>query len=139
MPDPSELLAEVPLFSACSDRQLQRIGSLAGTREVGKGDVLAEEGKPGDEFFVIEHGKARVTLRGKKLADLGPGDFFGEMALLDQGPRAATVTARTPMRLYVFGAEEFGALLDEAPDVGKGILRGIGERLRATQAAAPES
>ena len=135
MPDPTELLRQIPLFSACNDRQLKRISALAQHREVAKGEVLTEEGENGDEFFVIDEGKARVALRGKKLADLGPGDFFGEMALLDQGPRAATVTARSPMRVYVFGAEEFGALLDEAPDVGKGILRGIGERLRAMQLA----
>jgi CRP/FNR family cyclic AMP-dependent transcriptional regulator len=135
--DPSGLLAQIPLFSALDQAQLARVASLARTADVPKGEVLTREGEPGDDFFVIEKGKARVTLDGKKLAVLGPGEFFGEMALLDQGPRSATVTASSAMRLYVFGAEEFGQLLDGAPDVGKKILRGVAERLRAAQVAEP--
>jgi CRP/FNR family transcriptional regulator, cyclic AMP receptor protein len=138
VPDhPSALLAQIPLFSALDQAQLARVASLARTADVPKGELLTREGEPGDDFFVIEKGKARVTLEGKKLAVLGPGEFFGEMALLDQGPRSATVTASSAMRLYVFGAEGFGQLLDGAPDVGKKILRGVAERLRAAQVAEP--
>ncbi len=132
---PLDLLAQIPLFSACTDRQLRRIWSLGHPMDVEAGDLLTEEGKPGADFYVVEEGTAQVTLRDRKLAELGPGDFFGEMALLDQGPRSATVTATTPMRVYVFGAREFSALLDDAPDVGKKILKGVGERLRAIQGA----
>ena len=124
------LLAGVPLFSACSRTQLQRIARLAERVEAQPNHRLTEEGQPGREFYVIESGRARVTLDGRTLDELGEGDFFGEMALLDQGPRAATVTALTTMRLLSFKSAEFGELLDAAPDVGRKILRGIARRLR---------
>ena len=130
-PGYQDLLGGVPLFSACSAPQLQRIARLAQRVEAPPDHRLTEEGQPGRQFFVIESGRARVTLNGKLLDELGDGDFFGEMALLDQGPRAATVTAVTPMQLLSFEAAAFGELLDTAPDVGKKILRGIATRLRA--------
>lgn len=130
-----ELLAAVPLFSACSDRELKRIAALATPLEAPEGDVLTTEGSPGSEFFVIAEGTARVTLRGEELATLGPGDFFGEMALLDQEPRAATVTATGPMTVYVIGASEFGSLLEEAPSVSRKLLRGLAHRPRRAEKA----
>jgi CRP/FNR family transcriptional regulator, cyclic AMP receptor protein len=130
-----ELLAAVPLFSACSDKELKRIASLATSLEAPEGDALTKEGSPGSEFFVIAEGRAKVTLRGDDVASLGPGDFFGEMSLLDGEPRAATVTAETPMRVFVIGAGEFGALLEEAPSVARRILRGLARRLREAEGA----
>lgn len=131
-----ELLAAVPLFSACSDKELKRIASLATPLEVPGGEALTVEGAPGSEFFVIDEGTAKVTLRGEELASLGPGDFFGEMSLLDGEPRAATVTADTPMRVFVIGAGEFGALLDDSPSVARRLLRGLARRLREAEGAA---
>lgn len=125
-----ELLKRVSLFSACSDRELRRIASLADTLEVKEGAVLAREGRPGLEFFVIASGKAKVTIGRKRVASLGSGDFFGEMALLDQGPRVATVAAETPMTVYVLDSRSFSTMLGDVPTVARKILRGIAHRLR---------
>ena len=91
-----QLLRNVRLFSACSDRELAKIAALADQIEVDKGAVLTVEGRPGGEAFVIASGSATAKLRGKKLATLSEGNFFGEMSLLDHGPRSATITADTP-------------------------------------------
>jgi CRP-like cAMP-binding protein len=101
--------------------------------DVEEGEVLTREGKPGAELFVIASGSARVTLRGRELATLVPGDAFGEMALLDHGPRAATVTANTAMETYVLGPEEFSELLMDVPQIGRKILKGLAHRLRETE------
>ena len=131
----STLLAEVPLFSACSSRELSRVASLADRITVDAGRVLTEEGAPGREFFVIEDGTATVTKGRRKIATLGRGDFFGEMALLDQGPRSATITAETPLTVYVIGSREFTRLIDEVPGVARKLLRGLAARLRSLENA----
>jgi CRP/FNR family cyclic AMP-dependent transcriptional regulator len=130
-----DLLKKVWLFSACSDKELKHIASLADQVEVEEGAVLTKEGKLGVDFFVIAGGKAKVSIRNRRVANLGPGDFFGEMALLDQGPRAATVTAETPMSLLVLGARNFTELLDSTPSVSRKILKGVAERLRKIEKA----
>jgi CRP-like cAMP-binding protein len=129
------VLKNVSLFSACTNRELAQIASLVDEVEVDKGAVLTKEGGPGREFFAIIDGEAKVTLRGKKLATLGAGQFFGEMSLLDQGPRAATVTATNEMRLYVLDARSFSTLLDKHPAVARKILRGMAQRLREIENA----
>lgn len=128
-----DLMRRVSLFSACSDRELRRIASLADTLEIEPGRLLAREGKPGLEFFVIADGNAKVTIGRKKVATLSSGDFFGEMALLDQGPRVASVTAETPMLVYVLDARSFVTMLEEVPTVSRKILRGIAHRLREVE------
>src|SRR5204862_4028763 len=94
-----ELLWNIPLFSACTKGDLRRIASLADEVEVPRGTLLTRQGEPGRECFVIADGRARATMRGRRSASMGPGDFFGEMSLLDQGPRSATVTAESDMEL----------------------------------------
>src|ERR1700730_17464640 len=89
-------LAQVPLFSACSKKDLQHIARRAEHVDVPAGKVLVREGAAGAEFFIILHGTAEVSMRGRKVATLGPGAFFGDLALLDKAPRNATVTALTP-------------------------------------------
>ena len=128
-------LKNVSLFSACTTKELAQIASLVDEVEVSEGTVLTKEGGPGREFFAIIDGQADVTLRKKKLATLGPGQFFGEMSLLDQGPRAATVTAASDMRLYVLDARSFSTLLDKHPAVARKILRGMAQRLREIESA----
>jgi CRP/FNR family cyclic AMP-dependent transcriptional regulator len=131
-----DLLKKVSLFAPCGDKELRRIAHLVDSVEVDEGKVLTKEGDPGREFFVIADGKAKVTLKGKKLADdLGAGTFFGEMSLLDQGPRSATVTALTPMTLYVLDNRSFSTFLDEAPTVGRKIMKGLAQRLRNAEKA----
>jgi CRP/FNR family cyclic AMP-dependent transcriptional regulator len=131
------LIGNVRLFSTCNKRELARIASLVDEVEAPKGKVLVRQGDTGQECFVIADGKAKATMRGKGTAVLGPGSFFGEMSLLDQGPRSATVTAETDMRLLVLGSREFSALVNEVPTVAVRIMRGLAERLRAAEPRQP--
>jgi CRP-like cAMP-binding protein len=128
-----ELLKSVSLFATCTKPELAHAASLFDEVEVREGYVLTKEGEPGREFFVVVDGRARVTLRGKKLDTLGPGAFFGEMALLEREPRAATVTAETPMKLLVLTAAAFATFVHEVPAAALNILRGMAQRLRAIE------
>ena len=134
----AELLANVPLFSTCNKRELSRIASLVDEVAAPKGKVLVRQGDPGRECFVIADGKAKATMRGKGTAVLGPGAFFGEMSLLDQGPRSATVTAETDMRLLVLGSREFSSLVNEVPVVAVRMMQGLAERLRRAERQQPQ-
>jgi CRP/FNR family cyclic AMP-dependent transcriptional regulator len=129
------LLSGVALFSPCAKHELRRIATLADEIEAPKGKTLAREGDHGTEFFVVIAGTATATRRGRKVATIGPGSFFGELALLDQGPRAATVTADTDMHLLVLTSRGFSSLLEDVPSVSRRILRGMAERLRASESA----
>jgi CRP/FNR family transcriptional regulator, cyclic AMP receptor protein len=128
-----QLLGGVSLFSACSRGELGRIASLVDQVEVAEGKILAREGEPGSEFFVICEGRAKATKRGKQVALLRRGSFFGEMSLLDGGPRSATVTAETDMQLLVLNSRSFSALIADNPAVSRKLLRGMAERLRGAE------
>ncbi|HZA59273.1 MAG: cyclic nucleotide-binding protein [Solirubrobacterales bacterium] len=130
-------LSQVQLFSACSKRDLSRIAALTEEVEVPAGRVLMRQGHLGREAFVIADGRAKVTIRGKRSARLGPGECFGEMALLHSAPRSATVTAESDMRLFVLGSREFTALIDRVPAVGRKVLEALAERLREAERAQP--
>jgi CRP/FNR family transcriptional regulator, cyclic AMP receptor protein len=132
-----ELLANVRLFSTCNKRELARIASLVDEVDAPKGKVIVRQGDPGRECFVISEGRARATIRGKGSSMLGPGSFFGEMSLLDQGPRSATVTAETDMHLLVLGSREFSSLVNEVPTVAVRMMRGLAERLRGAERRQP--
>jgi CRP/FNR family transcriptional regulator, cyclic AMP receptor protein len=132
-----ELLRGVPLFSACSKRELSRIASLADQVEVQKGAVLTREGDSGREFFVVVDGRARVLVGDRgRVAALGPGASFGEMSLLDQGPRSASVEAETDMQLLVLDVRSFSSLLDEVPSVARKVLVAMARRLRLAEKEA---
>jgi CRP/FNR family transcriptional regulator, cyclic AMP receptor protein len=132
-----ELLRGVSLFSACSKGELSRIASLADEIEVPEGKVLTREGDPGREFFVVAEGRARATVGDRgRLAALGPGASFGEMSLLDQGPRSATVEAETDMHLLVLDSRSFSSLLGEVPSVARKVLAAMAGRLRAAEKEA---
>jgi len=133
-----QLLANVPLFSTCNKRELSRIASLVEEVEAPEGKVIVRQGDPGRECFVIADGRAKATIRGKRSAVLGPGSFFGEMSLLDHGPRSATVTAETDMRLLVLGSREFSSLVNEVPVVAVRMMRGLAERLRRSERQQPQ-
>lgn len=130
-----QLLGGVSLLAACSQRELSRICSLTDEIDVPAGRVVTEEGQPGREFFLVVHGRATVKIRGRKVGSLGSGDCFGEMALLDQGPRSATVVADTDMELMVLDSRSFSALIDEVPSVARKLFRQLAERLRASEQA----
>lgn len=127
-------LAEVPLFSALSRKDLALIARRAEDVRVDPGKVLINEGSTGSEFFVIVEGTARVSRRGRRIAMLGPGAAFGELALLDKAPRNATVTAETSMELVVLGQREFGGIIDEVPGFARKLLAGMARRLRDSDA-----
>jgi len=123
-------LARVPLFSALSKKELQTLGRASDEIEVDAGKVLCEEGKPGHEFFLILDGEAAVKRGKKTVAKLVAGRFFGELSLLDRGPRSATVVADSPMTLLVLGQREFSGILDQLPGVSRKLLCSMAERLR---------
>lgn len=128
-------LAGLQLFAECGKSELERISELTVEVEVPAGKVLAREGEPGREFFVIEEGNATAHVPGGKTVKMGPGECFGEIALLRQAPRTATVEADTDMRLAVLDGREFSALLDEVPSVARGVLAAVAERLQEAEAA----
>lgn len=123
-------LAKVPLFSACSNKELKLVAKRAEDVNVEAGKVLVTEGDVGTEFFVIIDGTAKVDRHGSEITQLGPGGFFGDLALLDRAPRNATITAETPMELAVIGQREFSALIDEVPGFSHKLLAGLARRLR---------
>jgi CRP/FNR family cyclic AMP-dependent transcriptional regulator len=123
-------LAAVPLFIACSKRDLQIIARHTEVVEVPAGTPVIEEGGKGDAFFFILAGEAAVRRRGRTVATLGPGRFFGELALLDPAPRDATVVAVSPLTLGVLGARVFRAILRDVPAMTEKLLRGMAQRLR---------
>jgi CRP/FNR family cyclic AMP-dependent transcriptional regulator len=123
-------LAEVPLFSAASKQDLAKIARASDEVDVKAGRILVEEGRTGHEFFLIMDGTATVKRKNRKVAELGPGQYFGELALLDRGPRTATVVADTDMKVLVLGQREFLGVLDEVPGLAYKILRPMAARLR---------
>ena len=133
-----ERLSQVQLFSACGKSDLARIAVLTEEVEVLAGRVLMRQGDPGREAFVIVDGRAKATIRGKGSAKLGPGDCFGEMALLHSAPRSATVTAESDMKLLVLGSREFSTLIESVPVVGRRVLAALAERLREAERAQPQ-
>ena len=132
-----ELLRSVSLFAECTKQDLRRIAGLVDERDVRDRTVLMRQGEPGRECFVIVEGKAKATVRGSGSSSLGPGDVVGEMSLLDQAPRAATVTAWTDMHLLVLTTRKFSALIEEFPPVGRRIMAALARRVREAEARQP--
>lgn len=122
-------LARVRLFSACSKKELATIGRASDEVAFPAGKVICEEGKPGREFFLVLDGEVTVKRKGRKVASLGAGSHFGELALLHRGPRNATVTAETPTTVLVLGQREFSGVLDEIPGLAHKLLTHMAGRL----------
>jgi CRP-like cAMP-binding protein len=123
-----ELLRQVPLFSACSKRELSEISTLADELSLPEGTTMIEEGRLGHEFFVLVEGEADVRRSGKKLTRLGSGSFFGEMALVSSRPRNATVKAATPVRVLVVHEQSFRRLLHSSPGIQLKVLQTLADR-----------
>lgn len=125
-----QLLRTVPLFANCSKASLTQIARLADEVSLPAGRVLTQQGRTGNEFFVIIEGKVRVERDGRRIDIEGPGDFLGEIALVDHRPRTATAICETPCRLLVVGHREFHTLLAQSPAISNAILKALAERLR---------
>jgi CRP/FNR family transcriptional regulator, cyclic AMP receptor protein len=121
-------LKDVPFFRTMSKKELAVVAQQTDEIDVPAGRVLAREGDFGDEFFVIDDGTAEVTRGGERIAELGPGDFFGELALLEAERRNATVTATSPMRLIVMTRPSFRALDRSSPQVHETVASAIAQR-----------
>jgi CRP-like cAMP-binding protein len=125
-----EQLGRTWLFSACNKKELGLIGRASDEVPVEAGRILTEEGKPGFEFFLIMDGRAAVIRRGRKVATLRPGQYFGELSLLDRQPRSATVTSETPMQLLVLDQRQFDGIMDQVPGLAHKLLIAMAGRLR---------
>jgi CRP/FNR family transcriptional regulator, cyclic AMP receptor protein len=127
-----QALKGVPLFEGLSRRELLQLERVCEDLEVEPGRVLCTQGEVGREFFVLVEGKVQITRKGRRVATLAGGDFVGEIALLTELPRTATVTAETPVRLFVLTSREFHAVLDRDRNVERKVLRALARRLAET-------
>ena len=125
-----ELLKGAPLFAHCSKNELGNIGLVADEIDMPAGKVLTTEGDPGREFFVLIEGTAEVRRKGRKVNVMGAGDFFGEMGLIENAPRNASVTASSPLTAVVMTGSAFRQIDRELPEVAKQIRKAIDERCR---------
>jgi CRP/FNR family cyclic AMP-dependent transcriptional regulator len=132
-----ELIRRVPLFADCSRGELEQIAQLADEIDLSEGKELTRLGESGREFFVLLEGEADVTQDGRSINTLHAGDFFGEIALVEDTPRTATVTATTPMRVLVITGRAFKQLLDEQPEIQRKVLVALVERVKP--GARPET
>lgn len=131
-----ELIAGVPLFAGFNRREIEAVGRLMDEVDVKAGRVLMREGASGREFFIVVSGSVRVDRKGRKVNELGSGDFLGEIALIDGGPRTATATAVEPCRLLVLGVGGFRTLVSKYPTVQGKIMKALAVRLREAQPRA---
>jgi CRP/FNR family transcriptional regulator, cyclic AMP receptor protein len=124
-----ELIRKVPLFAHCSKRELEQIAQIADEIDLREGKEMTTQGGRGREFFVLLEGDADVTKDGRRINTLGGGDFFGEIALVSDSPRTATVTATTPVRALVITDRSFRRLLEDVPEIQAKVLSALAARL----------
>jgi len=129
-------LQGVPIFQRCTQRQLRAVARITEVFDAAPESVLTRAGEPGREFYLIYDGTVRVVVSPRKHLRLGPGDFFGEMSLLDGEPRSATVVAETPLRLLVIKSRNFWDLLDEVPALTRNLLLTLSRRVRQAEQSA---
>jgi CRP/FNR family transcriptional regulator, cyclic AMP receptor protein len=126
-----KLISKVPLFGGLSKQQLGQVAAIADEIDFKEGKVLTREGERGREFFVLLQGEADVRRKGKRLATRRAGEFFGEIALVSDHPRVATVTTTTPVRALVIRDTDFRGLLNRTPQIAVKVLEAVAERLPA--------
>ena len=129
---PADALRDVPLFSGIEGKELTRIANQMKERIFREGSTVVAEGETGAGFFVIAEGNATVSIGGDVRATLGPGDHFGEIALIDDGVRSASITAATDLRCYGLTPWEFRPFIEEHPQVAWVLLRTLAKRIRST-------
>ena len=127
--DKVEALRKAPLFEGLSKKELTQLARVSEDMEIPEGATLTREGDIGHEFFVIVEGETQVKRKGRSLGNRGAGDFIGEIALLEQVPRTATVTAKTDLRVFVLTSKDFHHLLEENPNVERKVLRTLAKRI----------
>jgi CRP-like cAMP-binding protein len=128
--DAAHRLADVAFFDGFTSEELDRVAALAEELDAEEGAELMDQGRPGQEAYVIVAGRAGVYIGGQMIAELGPGEIVGEMALIDHRPRIAAVRALSPMTLLAFDAERFRRLLDEMPKANLRVMEKLVQRLR---------
>jgi CRP-like cAMP-binding protein len=137
MPDRKlNLLRSIPLFEGLADRQLEQIATLVDEVDVPAGKVLMRQGEPGNEMFIVVNGNFTIDRDGNAIRECSAGAALGELAILSEGARTATVTANGPGRLLVVGHREFHSLLDVAPEIARHLLVNLARHLRALDAEA---
>jgi CRP/FNR family cyclic AMP-dependent transcriptional regulator len=134
MSAPVEALRKVPLFAGLDDDDLARLANQMKERRFTEGSPMTSEGSGGAGFFVITEGNATVSVGGEVRTTLGPGDYFGEIALIDEGTRSATITAATDVMAYGLTSWEFKPFVEDHPQVAWALLKTLAQRLRAAQA-----
>ena len=130
----AKVIAQVPLFAGLSKKELAQVASIADEIDFPSGKTLIREGDRGREFFVVLEGSAEVTRTGKVLATHGDGAFFGEVSLMCDAPRNATVTTNAPTRVLVITDRDFQALVKSSPGIALKVLQAVGERLSTDDA-----
>ena len=135
MAEMDDRLSRVPLFSGIKPKELKKLSKRMTERTFNEGDEITREGESGIGFFVIEDGNATVSVHGNIVRTLGPGEHFGEVALIDSGPRSATIVAGTDLRCRGMSAWEFRPFVEEHPEVAWALLETLVGRLRAAESA----
>jgi CRP/FNR family transcriptional regulator, cyclic AMP receptor protein len=125
---PTDLLQRVPIFQGLEPRELERVAGSMKQRTFNAGDTVTAEGTGGVGFFVIESGEAKVTIGGKDRRTLGPGDYFGEVALLTDSPRTATITAETELRCYGMTSWDFKPLVESHSSIAWKLLQTMAKK-----------
>ena len=133
MPDLVEALSQVPMFNGVKAKELTRLAKGMAEHTFDEGHTITTEGESGVGFFVIEDGNATVSRRGEVVGTLGPGDHFGEIALIDKGPRSATVVASTELRCRGMTSWEFRPFVQSHPEVAWPLLEHLVGRLREAE------
>jgi CRP-like cAMP-binding protein len=129
----AETVRKIPLFADLEKRELERVADSFKERRYGAGETIATEGKSGAGFFVIGEGTAVVTVQGEERATLGPGDYFGEIALIDEGARTATLTAESDMTCYGMTFWEFRPIVESDARIAWKLLQALARKLRAAE------
>jgi PPM family protein phosphatase len=130
-----DLIASVPLFATLDRHELEEVAKLVDEVDVPAGKVLMRQGEAGNEMFIVASGQFRIERDGQVIAERGPGTALGEMSLISEGPRTATVTASEPSRVFVAGHREFHQLMEDHPKIRMRVLEGLATKIRVIDAA----
>ena len=138
MPASEELIKQVPLFNGLNKSELQGLASSMKERQFDEGDTVAAEGQTGIGFFIIDEGEATVSVHGQEIRTLKHGDYFGEVALIDDGARTATIVAKTPLKCYGIMSWESRPLVEDNAKLAWTMLQTVAKRLRDAENRAAE-